>query len=182
SQTTQVSAASYELPEANLTASYAVIAVRKARQCYNRPKFDAHPTEALKSKVHTTKSSRVMKSTPTITTTIVTPKITPTDTPTDINAESVPSSPASVATIVGDETVVTRRRKNPHPMRSPDKVKDNGAVYGKCIIYEIYESNPLALLDRKEEVNRNATVSTGVTTRSAKRKVRVGRKKEHKKV
>ncbi|CAG8491949.1 5935_t:CDS:2 [Paraglomus brasilianum] len=150
--------------------------------CYNRPKFDTHPPEALKSKVHT-KSSRVMKSTPTITTTIVTPKITPTDTPTDINAESVPSSPASVATIVSDEAVVPRRRKNPHPMRSPDKVKDNGAVYGKCIIYEIYESNPLALLDRKEEINKNlTTIPTSVTTRSAKRKVRVGRKKEHKKV
>ncbi|KAG9302540.1 hypothetical protein G9A89_007244 [Geosiphon pyriformis] len=75
-------------------------------------------------------------------------------TPEDSISGSVATTPipSSAPTIVEDQESTDElpkrsKRKSSFPIRSPDRLEDDQAFLGTCLVYEIYAKNPLFLLD-----------------------------------
>ncbi|CAG8556617.1 902_t:CDS:2 [Ambispora gerdemannii] len=64
------------------------------------------------------------------------------------------------------------KRKSVYPVRSPDKVEDGTGVYATCCVYEIFQNEPLKLLDRVKKPTLSLSIAKRLKSRSGMKKKR----------
>ncbi|CAG8503852.1 14086_t:CDS:2 [Ambispora leptoticha] len=62
------------------------------------------------------------------------------------------------------------KRKSVYPVRSPDKVEDGTGVYATCCVYEIFQNEPLKLLDRVKKPTLPLSIAKRLKSRSGMKK------------